>query len=92
MIKSRSSVREDISSISSSRYYYDEISHWWRKLTEVLAKHGYTPEGGCPTCYNNEGWALVRILSGGKPTGYCVRYSWYRMPVSGRWEVVNYVT
>lgn len=82
-------LREEVASLSSGRYY-DEISHWFDLLDQVVQNFSdgcLTLGCDCPQVYNNSGSSMIRIGD----SELFVWWSWYRMP-SGRWEIVCYLT
>lgn len=92
LIQARHPVRKKIASLSSGNgphTYYDEVSHWWDKAVEILTEAGIPPMfGDCPSVYNEGGRATVSLHD----TDTMLHWTWYRMPVSRRWEIVCYLT
>ena len=82
-------LREKIASLSSGSYY-DEISHWFDLLDQVVQNYsdGLLSLGrDCPQVYNDSGSSMLRIGD----SELFIWWSWYKMP-SGRWEIVCYLT
>jgi hypothetical protein len=82
-------LREEVASLSSGRYY-DEISHWFDLLDQVVQNFSdgcLTLGCDCPQVHNDSGSSMIRIGD----SELFVWWSWYRMP-SYRWEIVCYLT
>jgi len=93
MIKAKHPIREAVASLSSNgRIYYVNAIEWWHELTAMLFEHGFLPRfEDSPVFYNNEGVGVVIIEDDGVEAGR-IRYTYYRMPETGHWEIICYVT
>jgi hypothetical protein len=85
-------LREAVAQLSTGNrpnQYYDNVSDWWQQLVAILLSHGHKPtfpEG--PSVHNDEGRGHIHL----EGTDSVVAWTWYRMPVSSRWEIVCYLT
>lgn len=93
MIKAKDPMREEVANLSTgSAVYYVNAIEWWHELTAVLFRSGYLPRfEDSPVFHNNEGRGIVVIEEDGEEVGR-VLYTYYKMPQSGNWEIVCYVT
>lgn len=65
-----------------------------REMLEILDDAGfkYDPDDGAMILCGREGSASVDLTLPGSRGEYGLHFTWYKMPVSGRYEIVAYVS
>jgi hypothetical protein len=81
----------EISTGGKNGRYYDEISHWYCLLDNVVQNANCTMSVyEYPKVYNAEGRGLLEFVDDEYKV-YQILWTYFRMS-SGRWEIICYVT